>query len=363
MAAIPHRSSLVAEVTEILRRGIEVGEWKDRLPGELSLCERLKVSRTTIRGALGVLKCEGWIIVSQGRQMQIAQRLPRAAARTSSKVVGLLSIQPTHMLSSFSHFVISELQDYLHGAGYSLEVHADLRFAARHPARSLSQLKMHSRAECWVLLPPTTACANWFADQRTRCLVVGSREWSATFPSVDVDLHAVSRHAVGILLGRGHSCIALIVTKVAGPGQNSIEEGFRQGFPNKSGDDAAKPMVIRVSDVVSEIKTTLASMLASSDRPTALLVARPKHVLTVMSHLAITGVRVPQDVSVICLGHDPYLDNLTPTVAHYSFNWKSFARRVSVLVRELVDSGNLPCREHLVIPQFKPGETLRPVPK
>lgn len=354
MTEMPHRSSLVAEVTEILRRGIQLGEWTDPLPGELAWCERLKVSRTTLRAALDVLRREGWIVASRGRRMRLANRPPPIARMSKSRVVGLFSVQPTHMLSSFSHFMISELQEGLHDDGYKLEVHADARFGLRNPSRSLTSLMSQTRANCWVTLPPTDACMRWFMDHRVRCLVLGSCDWSYAFPSVDVDLRAAARHAVGTLRGRGCSSIALIVADVKAIGQSAIEQGFRDSLPGVE----TESQIIRVPDVVADIKARLDSLLASTNRPSALLVARPKHVLTVMSHLAVSGILVPRDVSVICLGHDPYLDNLTPSIAHYTFSWKSFARRVSVLVRELADTGSLPCRSHLVMPQFRSAETL-----
>jgi len=359
---LPQRSSLVTQVTEILRHGIERGEWSDPLPGELALCERLKVSRTTLRGALDILRREGWIVASRGQRMRIARRTRRTASPMGSKVVGLLSVLPSHLLSSFSHFVISELQESLHDAGYKLEVHAHRRFRARNPARSLSNLMEHTCAACWVLLPPTTACMRWFADHRVRCVVFGTGDWSSTVPSVDVDLRAVSRHAVGLLRGRGHTRIALIVTDLASPGRSAIEEGFRQSFPRARMLSEAEPFIVRVPDALAEMKTTLDSIFASPNRPTGLLVARPKHVLTVMSHLASKGIGVPRDVSVICLGHDPFLDNVTPSVARYTFNWKSFARRLAVMVRQLADTGSVPRWEILVMPQFQQGETLATPP-
>ncbi|MBI4024579.1 MAG: substrate-binding domain-containing protein [Verrucomicrobia bacterium] len=359
MNEIPQRSSLVSQVVKILRRELQRGEWVDCLPGELTLCDRLKVSRTTLRAALRILRREGRIVVSQGRRMRIACRSSIRTAPKGTNVVGFLSVLPVHKLSSFSHFLINALQEYLRDAGCQLEVHAHQRFGSSNPSRSLTALMANTRAECWLLMA-STMCMQWFAARRIRCLLVGSCGASLAFPSIDVNSHAILRHAVGILRGRGHSRIALMVTDVNLPGQVSIEEDFRRGFARAPDAARIRPIVVRTPDKVADIQASLDSLFAAPRRPTGLLVARPKHVLTVMSHLADSGIRVPRDVAVICLGYEPFLDNLTPSVAHYTFNWKSFAKRLSAMARQLADTGNLPHRENLVMPRFKDGGTLGP---
>jgi DNA-binding FadR family transcriptional regulator len=56
MNLIPQRTSLSNEVVKVLREGLTSGVWSEWLPGERSLCERLHVSRPTVRAALGELR-------------------------------------------------------------------------------------------------------------------------------------------------------------------------------------------------------------------------------------------------------------------------------------------------------------------
>ena len=71
MDKIPQRSSLVAQVAEILSRGIQEGEWSEHLPPEREICRRLHVSRPTVRGALLTLQREGLIRTIRGQRRRI----------------------------------------------------------------------------------------------------------------------------------------------------------------------------------------------------------------------------------------------------------------------------------------------------
>ncbi|MGH7389470.1 MAG: GntR family transcriptional regulator [Candidatus Rokuibacteriota bacterium] len=64
------------QIQRVLRSKIESGEWapNDGMPTELALVERFRVSRTTIREALGALTRDGLIVRQRGRGSFIAAR-------------------------------------------------------------------------------------------------------------------------------------------------------------------------------------------------------------------------------------------------------------------------------------------------
>src|ERR1043166_1469544 len=92
--------------------------------------------------------------------------------------------------------------------------------------------------------------------------------------------------------------------------------------------------------------------------PDGLLVERPKHVLTVMSHLTSAGIQLPRDVSLISLSHEPFLDNVTPSIAHYEVRWTTFARRLFRMVVQLAETGTPSPSQVLMMADFREGETL-----
>ena len=65
-----HRSvPLHYQIERVLRSKIEAGEWSldEQMPTEMALVRRFRVSRTTVREALGTLERDGFIVRRQGR--------------------------------------------------------------------------------------------------------------------------------------------------------------------------------------------------------------------------------------------------------------------------------------------------------
>lgn len=65
--------SLPDQIATLMRKEIFTGVYKpgEKLPSERELADRFRISRLTLRKALGVLAQEGWIEISQGRNMMV----------------------------------------------------------------------------------------------------------------------------------------------------------------------------------------------------------------------------------------------------------------------------------------------------
>lgn len=78
------------QIQRLLRSKIESGEWgeDEQVPGEIELAQRFRVSRNTVREALGALERDGLIRRQRGRGTFVRQR--PAAARQVSTVSNVL---------------------------------------------------------------------------------------------------------------------------------------------------------------------------------------------------------------------------------------------------------------------------------
>ena len=72
-AATISRVSLPEQIAALMRKDFFTGAYKpgDKLPSERELADSLGIARLTLRKALGALEQEGWISISQGRNIEV----------------------------------------------------------------------------------------------------------------------------------------------------------------------------------------------------------------------------------------------------------------------------------------------------
>jgi len=226
---------------------------------------------------------------------------------------------------------------------------------SERPARALEKLVSDHPAAVWILSVSKEPMQRWFIQRQLPCLIMGSCRRGIPLPSVDADHLATCRHAGGVLLRKGHKRIALVLPQGAHGGDTDSEKGLREALADASG---ARLTVLRHDGSASHLCSLLDETLRLPAPPTAYLVARTMHVLTVMMHLMRRGKRIPQDIAIVSRDDDPFLQSATPAVARYSVNLAQFARRISTAARQLAETGALPAQAIRLIPRFLPGETM-----
>jgi DNA-binding LacI/PurR family transcriptional regulator len=95
--------------------------------------------------------------------------------------------------------------------------------------------------------------------------------------------------------------------------------------------------------------------------PTALLVDEPELFAATYHFLSARGLRVPQDVSLIFLGHEPVFDWCVPTVARIE---KDFSKLIPHILRwaDNVSRGKRDLRQHALLAKYVPGGTVASPP-
>jgi DNA-binding LacI/PurR family transcriptional regulator len=357
MDLIPQRFSLSNEVVRVLREGLKNGRWSECLPGERTLCDRLHVSRATIRAALSELRREGRIEVAHGRRSRILQKQDALQGRPDSRVVCMLSPVPLHTLRPFVMLLVDETRERLAAAGYRLEVEASRRYYTQRPYKALEGLVHQNSAACWNLFHATSQIQKWFAEKGLPVVVNGSSHPGAGLPSVDLDYRATCRHAASACLGKGRRHIALLIENIRCAGDEESRIGFLESAQTMPG--AKIQLTVAEHDgTVPGVIAKVDSLLRLASPPTGLLVANSMYVLTVMGYLARRRVQVPDQISVISRDDDWFLNYCVPSVARYSCSPAHFANEVSHLLLQQARGESVPRKPTLLVPNFINGETL-----
>jgi LacI family transcriptional regulator len=265
--------------------------------------------------------------------------------------VRLTSLQP------FTILWIDGLREHLAEENFRLEIQEHPACYSGRPDRALEALALRLNPAAWVLSQSTARMQHWFAGRAVPCVITGSRHEGVALPSVDRDYRAIGRHAAGKILARGYNRLAFLNPDPILAGDRESEEGFKEGVLKHQRRDVSC-VIAHHNGTVADICARLDGVLKHSPAATAFLVSRPDHVLTVMSRLLGGGLRLPKDAALISRDDDTFLGSLVPSVARYATNPALFARTVSNQVIAMLRGGIMNPKEHWLMPEFVPGQTL-----
>jgi len=354
MHAVPPRPSLITHSADFLREALLRGEWQEVLPSERTLCTRLRISRPTLRAVLTQLEREGVIGAVVNKRRQIFAHPHMRGKAVASHVIALLTPVPQQAMPPFVLFWVDALRELLAEADYQLEVHASPHcFTAKH-AGGLKKLTQRVPAAAWVMFRSTPLMQRWFVEQQLPAVIAGSCADDMGLPSVDLDYRATCRHAATMLMQKGHRRIALLLPDSAHGGDADSAQGFREAFATCE----AQPCVVQHRETAEQVIKSLDEALRRKPAPTAFLVARSIHTLTVMTHLLRLGHKLPRDFAIVSRDDDAFLDHVVPKVTRYSADAAKFAKRLARLVLVLAQTGHTSTKPVRLMPDLRRGETV-----
>jgi len=356
---LPVRSSLPAQTAAVILEHIRRGRWRDWLPGERQLSGEFRVSRGTVRSALGILEgqCAVAAVSSQGyRVLQRARQRVPTGQRTT---IGLLSPEPLETRRPYLAMMVSHIREAAQARGWGFQRHSGPGYFGPKAESHLHRLVTDSGCTCWILARATCGAQDWFARREIPTVVSGHTYEGIALPSVDVDHRAAGRHAGGLLARQGHSAVALVVSRERLPGLLAGEAGFTEGFHplESSGRHITR---LPFDGSAASLAAAVQRCCRPANRPSAIVTETPDQYLTVSSALARLPLRVPEDVSLLSRLDDPFLSSVIPDPTRYHIDPALFARTLTTLLAHLVAGEKLPPTARELVPEFIPGASVRP---
>ena len=356
---LPVRSNLPAQTAAVILENIRRGRWREWLPGERQLSREFRVSRGTVRSALGILERQRAVAAVSSQGHRVLQPARRRASSGERKTIGLLSPEPLENRRPYLAMMISHIREAARARGWGFQLHSGPNYFGAKAARHLSRLIAESGCTCWILARATRGAQDWFARREVPTVVSGHTYEGITLPSLDVDHRAVGRHAGNHLARQGHSRAALVVSRERLPGLIEGEAGFTEGFHPE---ETIRRTITRIpfDGCAAALAAAVERCCRPASRPSAIVTETPDQYLTVSSALARLPLRVPEDVSLVSRLDDPFLHSLVPEPARYRIDPALFARSLTTLLAHVVAGEKVPPVARELVPEFIPGASVGP---
>ncbi len=363
MALTLKRSSLVVQVAEAIRAEVLGGAWPEWIPTERELVQALQVGRSTCRAGLKILYQEKLLIPENGRGIRVNPSFGRRPSPAAQRVrsVGIVMPDAVSVLRPLLLLVVDELRKELFHLGVRLDLHQNAAFYQPKPERALEKLVRHATHDCWILMLSHHPLQHWFEKRALPCLTLGSTYPDIHLPSVGYDLRAICRHAAGTLVALGHRRIAFFSRRRRAAGDLHGEAGFLEGVRG-SPHLAVEGRIFHHDDNKASVDKLVAAVFARPSPPTAVFVANPNCYLSVVSALGRSGLRIPEDVSLISRDDESFLAYLGPEPARYLYDGRAFARKMMLLIRRFLDGDVATDKPLWLMARFTPGSSLQQMP-
>lgn len=324
------------------------------MPGGDRLAAELEVGRDTVEAALKRLEEEG-LLVNQGRRRGRRISISSDARGVPQIRVAILVGENDERKLDYVLEVQHELVEAGQRAFFAAQSMAQLGMDLKRIARMVKQ----TEADAWVVTAGPREVLEWFAGQGAPSFALFGRRRGLPIAGVGPDKPPAIAAAARALISLGHRRIVLL----ARPRRRLPEPGASErAFLDELAAHGIRPGPYHLPDWEESI-TGFHERLDSLFRltpPTALIVDEATFYVAALQFCANRGLRVPQDVSLVCTDADPTFAWCRPPVAHIHWDSGPVVRRILRWTAN-VSRGKADIRQTLTPAEFIPGGTIGPM--
>jgi hypothetical protein len=352
----PRKIYLVEQVLTVMRAHISRGDWGEYLPPERVLSERMQVGRNTIRQALAQLEKEK--VVSEGhagRRRKILKKTGRAKSPAAPRRVILLTPEDPQRLQIHTLRDADILQRLFTGINMDFDIMTSKAFSVENCDGILDKLTSIETADLWLMKNAPYSVQGYFDKRKDlSALVIGYTYPDIKLPFVTENTVAAARHAVGHLSARGHRSISILQQRSILAGHQKVLDAVKQLCDSKD----MQLHTINFESFPDSLCRKVNIALESDNPPTAIITTRILDLIACLTYLENSGLRVPQDVSLISLFDDPLFDSVIPTITRYTVNNEHMMHQIFNLAGNLLGERKDVYQPVNLIPKFVDGNSV-----
>jgi len=339
------------QVAAHLRAEITSGRLGGIMPGVLRLEAGLGVNRNTLEAALRLLEHEG-LLAPQGAGRRRRIEAPASGASARPLRVAILVYEAA-----------DRKIDYMVDLKHELEVAGQVAFYAEKPllelrmeVKRIARMVARTEADAWVVMAGSREVLEWFPGQGIPVFALFGRLRAVPVAGVGPDKPPAHAAATRHLIGLGHRRIVLLARRLRRLPKPGASE---QAFLNELAAHGIEPGSYHLPDWEESVEGFHARLdaLFRVMPPTALIIQEAFLFTAARNYLAGRGIRVPEDVSLVCTDNDPTFAWCRPTIAHIRWDSAPVVRRV-VRWAGNVARGRKDRRQTLTPAEFVPGGTV-----
>ena len=289
------------------------------MPGIKPLTLELGVNHKTIESAISLLEKEG-ILVGQGPRRRKKIEMSGEGFKQSLRIGILLFEHDDRKLDYMAGILFG-----LNEAGYTPFILSASLSELGMDVNRVASLVGGTNADAWLVLAGSEEVLSWFANQSLPIFALFGRWGNSSIAGAGPSKAEAYREAARRLLACGHQRIVLLARP-----QRKLPH---PGVPEQAYLSALEDGGIEVSDFhfplwrnsKEDFYKCLDSLFKVTP-PTALIVQEFNLFGAVEQFLGTHGVRVPDDLSLICADSDASFYWRNPSIACFRFDSKSWVR-------------------------------------
>ncbi|RYD36121.1 MAG: GntR family transcriptional regulator [Verrucomicrobiaceae bacterium] len=311
------RQPLLDQVTASLLADLSAGAYPERLPSERELAARLKVSRPVIRAALKLLENQGWVRTEDRSKSRRVLKRPDTPPGAVVRRVGILISRTLLELSSDDIHALNEITNRCEKEGWKCFVYPVDQLDPRNLERRLDEIVSTPTCDLWIVFPNRyTQVLSLLHQKGHKVIGMSTSEKGAGYGVIHYDTYSARIHALGVMLraGRRNVIMPLISRR---PVEISNRTGkLLEEFGVRYREDFHTPVYDTSREAFIRI---LENSFASSPRPDGIIVQYTTEVQAVLLQGWLMKARLsfPEDLSVIQIGSDSFIDLMHGKLSHY----------------------------------------------